>query len=585
MITLVALAILVNQLVAKSLIEKELTEQKQLLESVSRHLNTTYESAQSRIHRLYQEKALTSETVFFLENGLQKYLQHRLDVFSDSNSFTVPNIDTFFKNEMDKDEDIAEIILYSAVQNDLYVYKRKGIKRYYPLQPGRSYIPEVMERMRDGATIQAANYWLEKAIGESHEGKFMFAHDIKDPQTLQTVGKIVVVYDRIGIERVLQKKADEIKGYSVVLSAEGTVLFDSSNRYIGQTYPYRERLHTTGKTEQLEEESYVTAINETRPGYMAANVVPKAEIEKNYVALRRTIAIATAVCIVFAVTLAAAFVRNYSRRTQTVIGAMQKVERGDLSVRIPVRQEDELSQIAASFNQMCRELNRYIDRVYKSEIKQKQAELIAFQAQINPHFLYNTLEAIRMRAISQGATDVGEMIYIMASLFKHLVKDATIVTLREEIENCRRYLKLFRIRYRDKFTFDVAVAEDVLECRVMKLSLQPIIENYIVHGIRLDRKNNRIAIYGRKVADDIVIEVTDNGKGIASEQLAELQRALAAPQAYSTSSLGLKNVNERIKILYGSSYGITVDSVEGKGTTVRVTIPAVLNSELTGTVS
>ncbi|MDT2237568.1 histidine kinase [Paenibacillus larvae] len=136
----------------------------------------------------------------------------------------------------------------------------------------------------------------------------------------------------------------------------------------------------------------------------------------------------------------------------------------------------------------------YIDRVYRSELKQKDTELIAFQSQINPHFLYNTLEAIRMRALSQGARDVGDMIYILATLFRNSVKKKTIVTMEDEIQHCKIYLDLFRIRYQNRLDYDIDIPDELLQYRLIKLLIQPAIENYVVHGFLPERDDNLIRI-------------------------------------------------------------------------------------------
>ncbi|MNW53089.1 Sensor histidine kinase YehU [compost metagenome] len=222
---------------------------------------------------------------------------------------------------------------------------------------------------------------------------------------------------------------------------------------------------------------------------------------------------------------------------------------------------------------MLDNLNLYIDKVYKAEIKQKQAELAALESRVNPHFLYNTLEVIRMRAISQGASDVGEMIYSLSMLFKGYVQQKENYSLKDELEACRLYLELFRIRYKDRLSYEITCHRELEDTPVMKMSLQPIIENYIIHGLRTERTDNAVSItVARKDTGMIQAEIVDNGRGITHDRLEEITRNLNQPDSYS-ESFGLRSIHERLKLLYGDPYGVKVQSEEGRGTTVIITFP------------
>ncbi|MFD2879620.1 sensor histidine kinase [Paenibacillus rhizoplanae] len=188
------------------------------------------------------------------------------------------------------------------------------------------------------------------------------------------------------------------------------------------------------------------------------------------------------------------FISNFAKRTHRIIRFTRKVKNGDLNTRIVDGKEDELGQIAKSFNSMLDELNQYIDQVYKAEIKQKHTEIATLEARVNPHFLYNTLEVIRMRAISSGAKDVGEMIYSLSMLFKSYVRPKLKYTFKDELEACRLYLELFRIRYKDRFAYTIECSPELEELPVLKMSLQPVIENYVLHGMRTGQTDNVIRI-------------------------------------------------------------------------------------------
>ena len=261
--------------------------------------------------------------------------------------------------------------------------------------------------------------------------------------------------------------------------------------------------------------------------------------------------------------------------------AMDKVKQGDVNVVIPVGKEvDEINIISENFNEMCTQLNDYIEKSYvyelnekKAEVNQKKAELMALQSQINPHFLYNTLESIRMKAICNGDKEVGKMLYILAFLFRSQLKDKDIISIKNEIEYCEKYLEIFKFRYEDKFEFNINCPKEILDNQIIKFTIQPLIENYFVHGIRLEDDDNKLTISIEEVNDKVLIYIEDNGRGIEDEKLLQMNRMLT--DKYGTGqSIGITNANERIRILYGKEYGIKIEKAVEKGLKIIVTIPS-----------
>nr|WP_274601613.1 sensor histidine kinase [Clostridium rhizosphaerae] len=263
---------------------------------------------------------------------------------------------------------------------------------------------------------------------------------------------------------------------------------------------------------------------------------------------------------------------SLSKRVNGITEAMKSVQEGNFKIEIKTGSEDdEFSMISKSFNDMCRQLNEYISRVYLSEIKQKNAEMLALQSQINPHFLYNTLESIRMKAVSIGEKDLGKMLYNLSALYRNMIKGKTFITIEQELEHCKMYLDLFKFRYEGKFNYCIDVSEELYSKEIIKFSLQPIIENFIVHGINLDRDDNYIVIYSEKDGQDAVIFIEDNGMGIEAEKVKSLNEKMENIE--TGDSIGLLNVNERIRLTYGEEYGLVVKGRKFMGTVVSIRIP------------
>ena len=206
----------------------------------------------------------------------------------------------------------------------------------------------------------------------------------------------------------------------------------------------------------------------------------------------------------------------------------------------------------------------------------KEAEIKLLQAQINPHFLYNTLDAIRMHAILRDNDELGDMLVSLAALFRYSIsKSREVVTIRDEIQYVENYMNLLNIRLVDIITLNINVSEQLCRCKILKLVLQPLIENAFKHGLKTKKVNKVININGHLNNGIIILEVEDNGVGINGDNLERLNARLSEvgqKEQYS-SGIGLSNVNSRIKLYFGANYGVILDSRFGEGTRASLSIP------------
>jgi two-component system sensor histidine kinase YesM len=258
----------------------------------------------------------------------------------------------------------------------------------------------------------------------------------------------------------------------------------------------------------------------------------------------------------------------------TLIATMREVEEGDLEVEVDVRSNSELGSLGRSFNRMTARLRTLIDEVYTSQIVRKEAELKALQAQINPHFLYNTLGVIYWTAKVEHAPKTAEVVQALARLFKlGLNQGNEMTTVARELEHLENYLVIQRVRFEVPPEVSIDVDADLLGCLTPKLVLQPLVENAFVHALAgLDRPGS-IRIAGRLVPRDatalMVFTVEDNGVGMEAQRVSQVLSGVAASETY-----GLKNVNEVIRLTFGAEYGLAIESTPGSGTKVTVRMPA-----------
>lgn len=258
--------------------------------------------------------------------------------------------------------------------------------------------------------------------------------------------------------------------------------------------------------------------------------------------------------------------------------SMEMVEKGHFDTYIHVRGADEVEQLSRRFNLMVSRVRELMDQnIHEQETKRKN-ELEVLQSQINPHFLYNTLNSV-VRMVGNGKND--EVVTTITSLSKFfrisLSKGKNIITIADEIEHIRNYLIIQKMRYKDKFDYDIEVDEEVLPYKTLKLILQPFVENSLYHGIEYMVDEGHIHISARKMDDSILLQVKDNGVGMSEETLKNI--LIGSVKSDKGSGVGLRNVHERIQLYFGADYGVKVESELEEGTVVKIWIPAILEEE------
>lgn len=571
-VTIVTFSYFMFNVMSESIVRNELENQKKAMDSVNSYMTRKYESVQSIMLDVYRSESLSLHLSYFLQHPFEDYMKYQLDQYADEANIDMPKGLDYFENKLENDADIENLLLYSSEKQFLYAYKQGHVTRLISTNASRSYIPDAMAL--ENVMVSVPNAWVRNAIDQHEPKLYAMRVPITDKNTLKNIGQLLVYFNSERINKALESYEEQLKGYILVLGPTGEVLFDSSGSYYGGRYPYADKIDSLYDTAMLEQESYVTTLTQNQAGYLVVGVAPKSEVAAAYQGLKRTIILISAICIVMVLLVPVLVVINFAKRTNKIIRFMRKVESGDLSARIQDEKEDELGQISRSFNDMLDELTKHIDRVYKAEIKQKHTELAALQARVNPHFLYNTLEVIRMRAVSQGAKDVGEMIYSLSVLFKSFVQPKGENTIKDELETSRLYLELFRIRYKDKLSYEIICDESLAARKIMRMALQPIIENYVVHGLQPRRPDNHIKISVRQAAGRIRIQVEDNGIGIEADRLESIRESMDSLEEKG-DSFGLRSVHERLKLLYGTDYGVEINSTPGVGTTVTIEFPEV----------
>jgi len=254
---------------------------------------------------------------------------------------------------------------------------------------------------------------------------------------------------------------------------------------------------------------------------------------------------------------------------------LHEIGENRLDYRIPVAHhpKDEFESICLEINEVARRLKLNIDEIYFSRMKQREAELMELQAKFDPHFLYNTLLVIRGKVYENGDTETADIIVNLAQIFRNLLDSEQFVTIQDELEFCNLYMSLLKYRYDDQVTIIYDIDSEILNYGIVRNLLQPILENYFVHGFCLKKADNKLLIRGKiQDGDYIHFIVKDNGLGIVEDRLNTLRKSLDAVETGGKSSYGLKNVNRRVKLFYGPDCFLNIDNNDEGGATIEIRI-------------
>ncbi|HDL1089812.1 TPA: sensor histidine kinase [Enterococcus faecium] len=264
--------------------------------------------------------------------------------------------------------------------------------------------------------------------------------------------------------------------------------------------------------------------------------------------------------------------KRYSQQVSIVMQAMDQTAAGNLETRIDITNtEYELKELSIGINEMLDSINQFVEDIYKLEIKQQDAHMRALQAQINPHFLYNTLEYIRMYAISEGSEELADVMYAFSALLRNNTNQEKTITLKEELDFCEKYVYLYQMRYPNRVAYHFMIDPDLEKIEVPKFVIQPLVENYFKHGIDFTRFDNALSVKVLQEGKRVRIIIKDNGKGMTEKRLKQIEEKLSHPKVELHGSIGLQNVNERLRASFGSSYYMSLENNETGGLTVSIT--------------
>ncbi|MFF2445535.1 sensor histidine kinase [Neobacillus sp. NPDC058068] len=394
---------------------------------------------------------------------------------------------------------------------------------------------------------------------------------------LRSYGYIVIDFKPELLQNILNNELDSANSsgtfiyskYSFVLSPDRSshISFDSiQNQKTGST------INTTANMKYLLFKQYNPKIKWYVAEYFEVDKFYKPVNEIKLIAWLITIT-SVIVCILAAMVISHRLSRPIKKLQQVMIN----VKNGNLDQKFNVKSKDEIGELGRGFNEMIVQINKLIKSVSKEEKLKKAAEITALQLQINPHFLYNTLESINSLARIKKEYEISHLIVLLGRLLRLSISSfEEKIPINQEVMYIESYLEIQKVRMRDPLEYSILLDEEIKDCLTVKLILQPIVENAIIHGIDPLRTAGQVNIEGKLLDDFIVFTVKDNGKGINPEQLEQIRDRLknkSEDLSKYRKKIGLYNVQTRILSHYGETFGISIESKINKGTTVTIKIP------------
>ena len=359
---------------------------------------------------------------------------------------------------------------------------------------------------------------------------------------------------------------------NILLDNTGGIILDADGTVVYSGYSMDEE-YRPAKSESLEyiQKNYTCSIQEMEgTGWTFCMYRPTEIITRSAFALLIRNIPLVGVCIVLLVLLGYIFSRRTVSCLERLTENMNQIHLGFRKVTVSSNSNDEVGVLIRSFRRMMEQMNHLISEVYEAKIRLQNSEMKALQAQINPHFLYNSLSIINWKALEAGEDEISKVTLALSTYYRtSLNKGETMTTVENELNNIRAYLKIQLVMHDNSFSVieKVSLDNDALQMRIPKLILQPFVENAIDHGLDLSEKEEkRLTIGIREEADALIFEISDNGAGMEQEKAQEIL-------TYQSPGYGVRNVCDRIRVLYGEAGSVSVESAEGKGTKVTIRIP------------
>lgn len=476
-------------------------------------------------------------------------------------------------------------ILYSVeifINGDsLYVSRNsKGEKGISFVSLNSKYAKKLNEKLTDyqGKILYLAPRMLESKTAVDEIPVITGARYIKTPTDYTTLGILTVNIQQESLNSIIRRACILPSSVSLLLDQNGTVMAVSEEQLF-ETYSISPEI----LLENIAKDRHSFAVNGDTilinaatvdtSGWTLVSIIPYREMLETSLSTRNSMLLTFFVISLLFFVTAYFISRSITARVRFLAKRMKEIQFDNYAPISNITGNDEVTDLTRSYNFMLNKINDHVESQYQLGITLKNSELKALQAQINPHFLYNTLDLLHWLAEDYGADEISEIVSLLSSFYKlSLSKGVDVISVKDAIQQIEVYVKLQNFRFGDSIKLEIQLSQEIYELSILKLLLQPIVENSIIHGIlEKEPPAGTVSIKGYITGDDLNIRISDNGIGMTRKQINQL---IDLSHPNTANGYGIKNVIERIRLYYGSQYGLTYESQPGQGTTVLVKIPS-----------
>jgi len=485
-------------------------------------------------------------------------------------------ISDLFQSILYTRKDIASIMVFGY--NGRFVSDRRitSLNPNTKLQEQEWY---QMARAAGGKSVVTAPH-VQSLIKNEYRWVVSLSRELKSTDGITAEGVFLVDLNLNVINDICSNINLGKKGYVFIVDKNGNIVY----------HPRQQLIDSHLKTEQItdvlqassgdsfivdnEEGKRIYSVQDTNFGWRIVGVANTDDMITSKTDLRNSIILYSLYGLVIPVLISIWLSHRLLMPIKELQSDMKQVEKGNFNIQTEIRQMNEIGQLGRSFNLMVSRTKFLMEETIANQENKRKSELLLLQSQINPHFLYNTLDSIVWMAEQKQHEEVVLMTSALAKLFRaSITKDQELVPIQVEIEHITNYLLIQKMRYNDELNYVIDIDDDIHSYKTLKILLQPLVENAIYHGIRnmYGMEDGVITIRGRQTGDQVIFEVEDNGHGMTPEQQGRL--LLNNEGDSRTQGIGIRNVNERIKLYFGHEYGIQIKSEIEEGTCITITIP------------
>lgn len=484
----------------------------------------------------------------------------------------------------DPSDGVVALYLYDTEHQNISTYRRAVTPKHnYPTDIYADSAQYNADRVKeyiasDDAVTMVSSYYNRNREKDMIRFVLKIYHTTKRKQV---IGYIVCDVDPKAVRKMMEKYYTDDASVIWIQPEGDRAVFQMGADEESRTQTLQEEIEAGASPDrELAErsENVFFRVGQRKYNLSAYALMPQSLLKENQRTLSRSLLLIAGIAILLAVLIAWFISKTLTKPLEEMTRTAKRIKAGETHLRLRNSQSDEIGELAVSFNEMLDQIEHLVGREYEAQLLLNQAKYNALQAQINPHFLYNTLDTMSSIADIRDCPEVSALSMSLANIFRYsLDMKNPFSTVAAEIVHLKNYIYVMDVRMQENVEYVFDVEDSILKSSMPRISIQPLVENALTHGLRGSRKKKRIVISAKKDGENLLISVEDNGIGIAEEERREL---LNPEHKNHTKSIGLNNIHSRMKILYGPEYGVTIESRIGEGTKVSLLIPSVRMEEI-----